>query len=139
MMNLLPKREPRSEPDEPLVSRMCGVLAFTIGVLASYILLVHVSEPTWGPKDGLVRREAVRVTEPSTTGIVTRTETVDRLIPSMELLGMLCVGGCLSGLGIYVSRRRSPDCRIFVSAAGLIACVLAFVLAWILLAVAAAT
>jgi hypothetical protein len=138
MLNLLAMKRPRSERGEPLLSWLCGVPAITIGVGAIWILLSQLGEEPIG-SETFFRSESVGVTERRLTGEAVGASTVNRSIPSMQFLGMVTLGGCVAGVGIFASRLRSPDCKTVVSAIGLIACVLAFVVAWIFFAVAAST
>ena len=136
MMRLLPMKESKEREREPVISLVCGVPALSIGLGAMILLSSHLgSAPTGSEK--FYTFENVGVEERDRMGRIIIISPVIRLLPSMQLLWMLCVGACLAGLGIHLSRRRWPHRRATTSIAGIIACAMAFFLAWILFVVAA--
>jgi hypothetical protein len=133
MMNLLPMKDSQETKGEPVISLACGVPALSVGLGAMLLLLTHLVYVPAGSERFYVFVEVGRKTD-SAGQIAPR---ANRLLPTMQLQGMLFVGACAAALGIHLSRRRWPHRRVTTSAAGLIACALAFCAGWVLWVAAA--
>jgi hypothetical protein len=120
---------------EPVISLLCGVPALTIGLGAIILLWSYLVDKPIGSAE-FYQYVLISVEGTDGTGLVA-VRPVQCRLPSVQLLAMLFIGVCWAGLGIHLSRRRWPQCRVCTSAAGLIACATAFCLAWLLLALAA--
>jgi hypothetical protein len=126
--------ESEKREGEPVISLVCGVPALSIGLGAIVLLLSYWAGRPIGAT-GFYRVEQVRLEETSRMGQLVVT-SVERVLPSMLLLGMVAVGMCCGGIGIHLSRRRSLHRRVATSAAGVIACAIAFFLVWMMYACA---
>jgi hypothetical protein len=127
----------RAVPGEPVISVVCGIPALAIGLGTIILLLAHLSGVPTG-SEILYKFELVAVEARDGAGqVIEGVKPVTRLLPSVQLLAMLFGATCSAGLGINLSRRRGRRRRVTTSAAGLIACAMAFFLVWILFLVAA--
>jgi hypothetical protein len=120
-----------------MISLVCGVPAISIGLGAIVVLLSPLFGKAPDGSETFYEFSNVAVAERDSNGWIVATKPVIRLLPSSTLLGMLSVGMCWAGLGIYLGRRRSPHRRVTTSAAGMLACAIAFFAVWILILSAA--
>jgi hypothetical protein len=133
---ILPRTVPRPRSAEPMISLVLGAPAAGIGLvvlIAIFVLLVQ------GPsgKKRFFAQEDLSVMERDSRGVVTYQKPVFAILPSTELLGILSAGLSCATLGIYLSRRRRPNCRVTTCKAGMIACASAFFVLWSIIVVAA--
>jgi hypothetical protein len=132
MMRLLPIKESTGRGVEPVISLVCGVPALGIGLGAMVLLLSYLADVPIGSKN-FYQIENIPVDAPrERIGQVITSNPIKRIIPSFQLQGMILVGMCSAGLGVYLSRRRWPRRRVTTSAAGIFVCAIAFFIVWIL-------
>ena len=136
MKLILPPTAPRRRSAEPMISLVLGVAAVGIGLvvmIAIFVLLVQ------GPsgKKRFFAQEDLSFVERDSRGVVTYQKPVFAVIPSTELLSILSAGLSCAALGIYLSRRRRPYCRVTTCKVGMIACAFAFFILWSMIVVAA--
>jgi hypothetical protein len=137
MMKLLPmklKHPTTWREGEPLISLLCGVPAVGIGLVV-LIAIILLSRPT-GTNRFFID-EDVSVVERDSRGLVTYHKPATAAIPSVEILGILSAGMSCAGLGIYLSRRRRPHCRVTTCKAGMISCATVFFILWLMIVLAA--
>jgi hypothetical protein len=135
-MKLLPMKYSERPSGEPLVSLLCGVPAVGIGLVALIALFL---QPGGGPM-GVKRffsEEDVSVVERDKRGLVTYQKPAIAMLPSAVFSGMLSAGLCSAALGVYLSRRRRPHCRVTTCEAGMIVCAIAFFIQWMIVVDAA--
>jgi hypothetical protein len=135
-MRLLLLKEEVKPEGEPLFSLLCGAPSLSIG-LGAFILITSycVGRPI-GPAS-FYKATPIRIERTNEMGQVLVTLR-EYIFPSEQLVAMLFVGACLGGLGIHLARRRGRQRKATTSAADMIACAAALILAWGLLAWAAA-
>ncbi|MFI5458705.1 MAG: hypothetical protein ACHRXM_25025 [Isosphaerales bacterium] len=119
-----------------MISLVLGVPALSIGLGAMILLSSYLAGQPIGSAE-FYRIELVRVEETDSRGQIVVGTPAEHILPSAQLLVMIAVGMCCGGLGIHLSRRRWRHRRVATSAAGMIACAIAFFLAWTLFAWAA--
>jgi hypothetical protein len=136
MMKLLPMKYPEPRSAEPLVSLVCGVPALGIGLVALIALFLQPGPGPMGAQRFLSEAD-VSVVERDSWGRVTYQKPAIAILPSTELLGMLTAGLCSAGLGVYLSRRRRPHCRVTTCKAGMIGCAVVLLILWMMVVVAA--
>jgi hypothetical protein len=135
-MKLLRMRKTENRNGERMISVVCGVPSVTLGLGGIVLLLSYlVGSPIGSPK--FYNIEFVQVTALDTLGKPMEMRPAEFIIPSILMLWTLCLGACCGGLGIYLTRLRWRDRSARTSATGLIACSVAFALAWLLVAYAA--
>ena len=108
MMRLLPTKESTGRGGEPVISLICGVPALGIGLGAMVLLLSYLADVPIGSKN-FYQVENIPVEVPREwIGQVITSIPIKRIIPSVQLQGMILVGMCSAALGVYLSRRRWP-------------------------------
>jgi hypothetical protein len=134
-MKLLLIKESAEPEGEPLVSLLHGASSLMLGLGAFILISSYLVGRPIGPA-GFYETASIRVEKTNAMGQVFVTPR-EYIFPSMQLLVMLFVGTCMGGLGIHLTRRRWRHRKATTSAAGMIACAAAWVLAWGILAWAA--
>ena len=137
MMKLLPLNYPeRRRSGEPLLSLVCSAPAVGIGVVALIALFL---EPVRGPlgATSFFGKEDISFVERDRFGNITYIKPMVAVLPSTELLGMLSAGLCSAALGLYLSRRRRPHCRVMTCKVGIIVCSIVFFVVWTMIVIAA--
>lgn len=115
-----------------MVSLLYGTASLVFGVGTIPLLLSYLIGRPFGPPEFFhIEQVMVAAADPAGRSIGPFPEGYP--VPSLRLLVVLLVGTCCGGLGIYLTRRTGQRRSIRTSAAGLIACVTSFVLAWLCL------
>jgi hypothetical protein len=133
-MRLLPMGPPTIRREgEPVISLVCGVPAVSIGIGALFVCLFA------GPPGAhrFFNTQDFSIVERDTWGLVMYQKPSSATLPSTELLGMLSAGFGSAALGIYLSRRQRPQCRVTTCKAGMIVCSIIFFLLWTMIVIAA--
>jgi hypothetical protein len=136
MKLILPTTVPRHRLAEPMISLILGVPAAGIGLVVLIAIFVRPDQGLSGTRR-FFAEEDVSVVERDIRGLVTYQRPRTAIVPSTELLGILSAGLSCASLGIYLSRRRRPYCRVTTCKAGMIACASAFFILWLMIVVAA--
>jgi hypothetical protein len=137
-MKLQPVESPQRNSGEPMVSLVFGVLAVGVGLAALLAFFLAHSHGPVGAKR-FFTKEDVSYVERDSQGLVTYKRPATAVVPSAELLGMLSGGLSSALLGIYLSRRRRPHCRVTTCMVGIIVCAIAFFILWTMIVIASVT
>jgi hypothetical protein len=135
-MKLLPMRYSERRSGEPLVSLVCGVPAMGIGLFALIALFLQSVPGPMGVKQ-FFSEEDVSVVERDNRGLITYRKPAIAILPSAVFLGILSAGLCSAALGVYLSRRRRPHCRVTTCKADMIVCAIVFFIQWTMVIIAA--
>jgi hypothetical protein len=78
----------------------------------------------------LLTRDTIEIPVKKGKGGGIRVEVKERTVPSGLLMGALCVGASLGGLGVYLAQRAETPRGAVVAKIGLATCVIAVLMAW---------
>jgi hypothetical protein len=115
---------------EPVFSLMCGVPSLAMGLMALVLITSYLIDKPVGPPQ-FYRTHQFPYAPGSSVA-------VSRTLPSEVLLGILCAGALCGGIGLVIADGPGSVRQAVTSIAGIVANLLAFILAWISYAVAAA-
>lgn len=135
-MNLLPMRQTEYRPAERMPSIVLGVTSLSIGLGALILLSSYLMDRPIASSE-FYAVELVKVVDQDASGKPIVMNPVKRIVPSMTMIWALFFGACNGGLGIHLSLTESNDRKATTSAAGLLACSLAFALVLVLVGLAA--
>ena len=133
---ILLKMKGRSEPiDEPLISLLCGVPALICGFGVSILMLSYLIWSPIGPPDFY---EVIQIPYEGVTASGNPYPALaPRIVPSPGLLGTLLLWVAICSVAIFAIRQYWPRRRVNFAAAGLLMCLFAFALGWLLILISA--
>jgi hypothetical protein len=114
---------------EPVFSLMAGVPSLAIGLTALVLIASYLIDKPVGPQE-YYQLESLPAFPGSSVAVI-------RALPSAVLMSMLCAGAACGGIGMIIADRLGSVRKAKTSIAGMIANGLAFLVAWISIAVAA--
>lgn len=115
---------------ETFPATVAGLLSLVLGLEAIVVILMSFTTDRQIGMGVLLTRDTIEIPVKNRDGKSIRVEVRERTVPSGLLMGALCAGASLGGLGVYLAQRSENDRGSVVAKIGLATCVVGVLMAW---------